>query len=304
MARTYRKRAKSAGHDGADVVDKGDVLAGRVSVELPVSLAEVIEGVSEEIERLTGEAGLLILKAVMDAEVESRAGPKGKHDPERTATRWSRQPGYVVPAGKKVNRVKPRVRDLGGHARSLRSYRRFPSPPRRQRSIVKRLIHGISTHKSEPAIDDFTDGYGISRSAVSRERIQATRGSLPVLGPRRIDEWGRLAVLRIDGKEIEGPCVVVALGVDSTGEKHLLGWMQGRTENSAGVQHRLEDRIERGLDATPRMLIVLEGSKALRKEASNTGDWPAFRMCKPARRSGWRAGVDGPHARSLSDVVG
>ena len=236
MARAYRKRAKSARHDGADVVDKVDVLAGRVSVELPVSLAEVIEGVSEEIERLTGEAGLLIMKAVMDAEVESLAGPKGEHDPERTATRWSSQPGYVVLAGKKVNLVKPRVRDLGGHERSLRSYRRFQSPPRRQRSIVQKLIHGISTRKYEQAIDDFTDGYGISRSAVSRELIQATRGSLQALCQRRIDELGRLAVLMIDGKEIEGECVVVALGVDSTGEKHILGLMQGSTENSAVVQ--------------------------------------------------------------------
>ncbi len=59
------------------------MLAGRVNVELPVSVAEVIEDASEGVERFTGEAGLLIMKAVMDAEVESLAGPKGKHDPAR-----------------------------------------------------------------------------------------------------------------------------------------------------------------------------------------------------------------------------
>ena len=42
-----------------------------------MSLAEVIGGVTDEVERLTGEAGLLIMKAVMDADVESLAGPKG-----------------------------------------------------------------------------------------------------------------------------------------------------------------------------------------------------------------------------------
>ena len=92
MARAYRKRTKGASRNGVDVVDKADVLAGRVNVELPVSVAEVIEGVSEEVERLTGEAGLLIMKAVMDGEVESLAGPKGKHDPDRRATRWTSQP--------------------------------------------------------------------------------------------------------------------------------------------------------------------------------------------------------------------
>ncbi len=246
------------------------MLGGRVNVELPVSLAEVINGVSEEVERLTGEAGLLIMKAVMDGEVESLAGPKGKHDPDRQATRWTSQPGYVVLAGKKVNLIKPRVRDVKGHEVSLRSYRRFQSSPRRQRSIYKKLINGISTRKYEQAIEHFTDGYGISKSAVSRELIQATRGSLQALCERRIDDLGRLAVLMIDGTEIAGECVVVAWGVDFTGEKHILGLVQGGTENSTVVQHLLDDLIERGLDPKQRMLIVLDGSKALRKAIKRT----------------------------------
>lgn len=51
---------------------------GRVHIEVPLSLADVIEGVGEEVKRLTGEAGLLIKKAVTDAEAESPAGLKGK----------------------------------------------------------------------------------------------------------------------------------------------------------------------------------------------------------------------------------
>ncbi len=125
MSRAYKKRRRGASQAGAEVVDRADVLAGRVKVELPVSLAEVIDGVSDQIERLTGEAGLLIMKAVMDAEVESLAGPKGRHDPDRRATRWTSQPGYVVLAGKKVKLIKPRVRDLAGGEVSLRSYGQF-----------------------------------------------------------------------------------------------------------------------------------------------------------------------------------
>lgn len=49
------------------------------------------------------------------------------------------------------------------------------------------------------------------------------------------DAPGRLAGLMIEGKEIEGEGVVVALGVDSTGGKHLLGLMPGSTENGAVV---------------------------------------------------------------------
>jgi len=261
------------------------VLAGRVRVELPVSMVEIIEGVSGEIERLSGEAGLLIMKAVMDGEVESLAGPKGKHDPHRTATRWTHQPGYVVLAGKKVPVNKPRVRDMEGHEISLKSYRRFQSPPRRQDSIGKKVIHGLSTRKYEKAIEALTDGYGISKSAVSREVIQSTRCALQALCERRIDELGRLAVLMIDGTEIAGECVVVALGVDFTGRKHILGLAQGGTENSTVVQQVLDDLIERGLDPAQRMLLVLDGSKALRKAVKRTfGERCPVQRCQLHKR--------------------
>ena len=283
MARRYRKGTGRA--RGPQVVGKSEALGGRVCVELPVTLAEVIGGVGEEIERLTGQAGLLIMKAVMDAEVESLAGPKSKHDPNRTATRWAQQPGYVVLAGKKVKVTKPRVRDKAGHEVNLSSYQQFQSPPRRQAGICKKLIRGISTRKYEQAVDDFTEGYGISKSAVSRELVAATKGSLQKLCERRIDELGRLAVLLIDGKYLHGECVVVAMGVDFQGKKHILGLVQGATENSTVVQHLLDDLIERGLDATQRMLIVLDGSKALRKAVRKTfGDQSPVQRCHLHKR--------------------
>lgn len=281
--RGYRK--SSAQTSGPPVVEKSLALGARVSVELPVSVAEVIEGVGGEIERLTGEAGLLIMKAVMDAEVESLAGPKGRHDPHRTATRWTPQPGYVVLAGKKVKMTKPRVRDKTGHEVPLGSYQQFQSPPRRQDSIFKKLVNGISTRKYEQAIEDFTDGYGISRSAVSRQVVAATKGSLQKLCERRLDPLGRLAVLMIDGKQLYGECVVTALGVDVQGKKHILGLVQGATENSTVVQHLLDDLVERGLDTSQPMLIVLDGSKALRKAVRQTfGNRSPVQRCQIHKR--------------------
>ncbi|MDK1104409.1 MAG: transposase, partial [Actinomycetota bacterium] len=265
MSKTYSKRGKKSSRRTARVVETADVLSGRVTVELPVSMAEVIGGVSAEIERLAGEAGLLIMQSVMNAEVESLAGPKGRHDPQRQATRWTSQQGYVALGGKKTKVTRPRVRSMEGHEVALVSYKRFQSPPRRQSSIVRKLINGISTRKYTSAVEDFTEGYGISKSAVSRELVAATRDSLRSLCERRLDTIGRLAVLLIDGKPIKGECVVVALGVDIKGKKHVLGLVQGGTENSVVVQHLLDDLIKRGLDPTQKMLLVLDGSKALRK---------------------------------------
>lgn len=283
MAREYRRDGVRA--SGPRVVEKSQVLGGRVSIELPLSVAEIIEGVSQEAEQLAGEAGLLIMQAVMDAEVESLAGPKGKHDPHRTATRWTAQPGYVVLAGQKVTVTKPRVRTMEGCEVNLRSYQRFQSAPRRQASIYRKLANGISTRKYEQAIDDFTEGYGISKSAVSRELKKATRGALQKLCERRINELGPLAVLMIDGKQLYGECVVVALGVDFKGQKHILGLVQGATENSVVVQQLLDDLVERGLDPAQPMLIVLDGSKALRKAVRKTfGEQSPVQRCQLHKR--------------------
>jgi transposase-like protein len=167
----------------------------------------------------------------------------------------------------------------------LHSYERFQSPPRRQRSIVNKLVHGISTRKYEKVVEEFTDGYGISKSAVSRELVAASRGGLQALCERRIDALGRLVVLMIDGKEFAGEHVIVALGVDETGKKHVLGLVQGSTENSTVVQHLLDDLMERGLDTKQRMLIVLDGSKALRKAVNKTfGDRCPVQRCQIHKR--------------------
>jgi putative transposase len=282
MARVYRRRGRQTSRtENPQIVGRQAAAAGNVTVELPVALADVIEGVSAEVEQLAGQAGLLIMQAVMEAEVEQLVGPKGRHDPQRTATRWGGQPGYVVLAGKKVHMHKPRMRDPSGQELPLRSYARFQGPPRRQRSIVRQLIHGISTRKYERAIEDFTTGYGISKSAVSREFVAATRGRLAGLCERRIGTLPRMVVLLIDGKEFAGECVVVALGVDETGKKHVLGLVQGATENATVVQGLLDDLVERGLDPRAKRLYVLDGAKALRAAVRKTfGEASLVQRCQ------------------------
>ncbi|MFQ5353088.1 MAG: IS256 family transposase [Candidatus Binatia bacterium] len=293
MGRWYRK-TRSASNRGKrttsggrrpQIVGRDEALSGRIGVELPVSLADVIEGVSDEIEQLAGQAGLLIMREVMDAEVASLAGPKGKHDPDRRVFRWGEQAGYAVVGGAKVRVEHPRVRDRTGREVALRSYERFQSPPRRQRSIVKALVHGISTRTYDKAVEKFTEGYGLSKSAVSRELMEGTRGSLQKLCERRIDELPRLVVLMIDGKDFAGEHVIVALGVDETGKKHVLGLVQGGTENSIVVQHLLDDLVERGLDTRQAMLLVLDGSKALRKAVTKTfGERCPVQRCQIHKR--------------------
>lgn len=69
----------------------------------------------------------------------------------------------------------------------------------------------------------------------------------------------------IDSKYFAGECVLAAIGIDIQGRKHVLGLWYGATENATVVKALLEDLVGRGLDPEQKLLVVLDGAKALRK---------------------------------------
>jgi putative transposase len=102
------------------------------------------------------------------------------------------------------------------------------------------------------------DGYGIEKSSVSREFVQASAAQLQELCEKQL---GELDLVAIDGIQ---QVLVVALGIETSGQKHVLGLWQGATENTTVVKELLEDLVARGLDPERRYLFVIDGAKALR----------------------------------------
>jgi len=240
------------------------VVAGReIEVRLPLPLVEVWEELQADVERLAGEAGLQILSAILQDEVRQRVGPPYRPDPVSGARRWGSQPGYVVFGGQKIGIERPRVRTQEGQEVELENYRRLQQDGRMQRAVAERIVCGLSTRKYRRAVQMVLSGYGIRKSSVSRHFVRATAEQLRQLCERRLEEL-QLVALLIDGIEFAGQVMVVALGVDEDGAKHVLGLWQGATENAVVVKELLEDLVERGLDSKRRYLFVLDGSKALR----------------------------------------
>jgi transposase-like protein len=81
---------------------------------------------------------------------------------------------------------------------------------------------------------------------------------------RRLDGV-ELAVLMLDGIELQGWTNVVCLGITREGTKLPLGLWEGSTENATVATALLSDLVERGLDTSGGVLVVLDGAKALRK---------------------------------------
>lgn len=244
-------------------------------LEETLPLLDLILESQQEIEAVSLNLGLKIMSRYMEAEIARRQGPWG----QQTHYRHGTQPGYVVFHGRKVPISRPRLRTKGGREAGLESYQLFQQDGRMQRAVARQLLRQVSTRNYAGAIDDCLEGYGVAKSSVSRHWQVATAAELEKLCQREVPK--DLVALLIDGKHFRSECLVVALGVDKAGQKHVLGLWHGATENSTVVRELLADLRERGLDTEAAILVVLDGSKALHKGAKDVfGERALIQRCR------------------------
>src|SRR5712691_6971423 len=143
---------------------------------------------------------------------------------------------------------------------------------------------GLSTRKYGQAVREFTEAYGLEKSAISEHFIDASREKLKGMMERRLEKT-RLCVLLIDATPFAGQQLVAALGIGEDGRKTILGIRQGATENATVVGELLGDLLERGLDFTEPRLYILDGGKALTAAVKkHAGESAAIQRCQVHKR--------------------
>lgn len=227
-----------------------------LAAALPIS--QYLGEAREDVEAFAAQLGLTVMRRIMEEEIQAQVGAWG----QQTAHRHGHQAGYVVYAGRKVAMPRPRLRRDHKEV-SLASCQAFQKNGKLQQAVARQLTRQCSTRDYEGAIDQCLKGYGIKRSCVSRHWKAATTQELRQLMERPVPT--DLLVLMIDSKFFAGQCIAAAIGIDVSGKKHVLGLWHGATESAAVVQGLLEDLVARGLDSERRMLVVIDGAKALRK---------------------------------------
>jgi transposase-like protein len=214
-----------------------------------------------EYRALTVSAGALVVEAIMQAECEQLAGKPYARKTE--IDRWGTESGYVVMGGQKVQVTRQRLRDKQKKEVHLASYERFQDEDRRTQAVFSRLVAGVSNRQYAKTVEEFGKGYGISKSVISRKTVEATAEQLRTLCERDLSTLD-ICVLVIDGVHVAETVHIVALGVETSGKKHVLGVRQGATENSQVCTELFEEMEQRGLHAERAVLVVIDGSKALR----------------------------------------
>jgi putative transposase len=235
---------------------------GNPAVQMVLPMAEMVGWLRKGVGELIRQAGMQLMDLMMQAEVEELAGKRSQRQAERTATRWGRERGYCVVMGQKVPVQRPRVRTTDDTEVRLGSYEMFHRGEPLTETVWEKLMLGLSTRKYGQAVREFTEAYGLDKSAVSEHFIEASRAKLQELMERRLDKT-RLCALMVDATPFAGQQMVAALGIAQDGRKMILGIHQGATENATVVGELLGDLMNRGLDFTAARLYVLDGGKAL-----------------------------------------
>jgi transposase-like protein len=233
------------------------------------ALGELVSAAKDGLLALSVGVGLGVLSEMLEAEVDEVVGPRHAKLPERTAVRHGHEAGEVTLGGRRVGVERPRVRSADGSAEvPLATYVHFADRDPLTRVVLEQMLAGVSTRRfsrtREPVGQQVVDGErSTSKSAVSREFVGRTSEHLRALMSRPLGDV-RLAAIMLDGIELKGRCCVVCLGVTTDGIKVPLGLWDGSTENKTVTAHLLADLVDRGLDVEQGVLVVIDGSKALR----------------------------------------
>lgn len=256
-------------------VSPQQVVAAAEAVEEPLppriqeALGQLVGAAKEGLLALSVGVGLGVLEELMAEEVEEVCGPKGKHDPDRTAYRHGGDDGEVTLGGRRVPVQRPRMRSKDSSQElPVRTYEHFASRDQLSAVVLERMLAGVSTRRyrrlQEPVGEQVEQqARSTSKSAVSRTFIARTKEALIELMARSLADV-RLAVLMIDGVGLKDHMCVVALGITTDGVKLPLGLWEGSTENKTVTSELLSNLVHRGLDVEQGVLVVIDGAKALR----------------------------------------
>ena len=266
-------------------INEFDTSALAVPEQVSVAMDQIAADMREGLLALAVGAGLQVMAQLMEADVAAACGPRGKHDPQRAATRHGAEAGSVTLGGRRVPVTRPRVRATDGSGEvAVAAYELFNGTELLGKMAMERMLAGVSTRRYPAALEPVgqhvtEESRSTSRSAVSRKFVAMTEHALVDLLAADLSNLDLVAIM-IDGVHFADHLCVVALGIDIEGTKHPLALVEGSTENTTLVRGLLVGLRERGLEVTKPILAVLDGAKALAAAVKEVFDQPVIARCQ------------------------
>jgi len=209
----------------------------------------------------------IMINELLEEEVIEKAGTRySRQKPENGRwSRWGYNPGSVKVGDQKLKIEVPRLFDnLDETNAPLQRYEEMKNLPAPTDQLLKGVLLGLSVRDYGQVVDSLQEGFGLSKSSVSRSFVDRTEEKLKEFESRSIAHHKILAIF-IDGKYLSKEQIIICLGVTENGDKIPLCFTQAATEHSEPIKDMLERLKERGLDYSDGLLCVIDGSKGIRK---------------------------------------
>jgi putative transposase len=236
-----------------------------------VQLSQNVQGVLRDIQQAFYgpfvNAGKQLLAAMMEADRVALCGAKNVPDTAGQAVRGGTTRSSVVLGGQRVAITKPRARSLQRGDLELPTFAWAADTDPLDMAMMACIAADVSTRRYGGTLEplpDFEQSRSASKSSVSRRWVALSQAQLHEWLSGSLKELD-LSVVMIDGIFFRGRVILVALGIDRQGNKHVMGLREGFAESTRVVRSLLSDLVERGLDADRARLWVIDSGKALRR---------------------------------------
>ncbi len=208
------------------------------------------------------ELGRMMAETIMYIDREEVAG--ADYMPISPDVRkWASQPGSVYIGDQKIRVAHPRLRGPQGEI-ELKSYGKLKSPEGFSEELLNKVLRGISCQKYSETVVEAAQAFGVSASAISQHIIAATSKQLHEFRERSLEGYVPFAIF-LDTVHRGGEAFVVALGINTLGEKMSLGFWQGATENHELCEELFSDMQRRGLAISRKIIWVTDGGSGIIK---------------------------------------
>lgn len=272
-----------------EVVGKDAAAPAQMSGALRrVNLGSVLVRAKEALREVMLSAGTDVLMAMLEEDREVLCGPRHEQSEGRENHRYGYDRGPLVLGGRKVAVRKPRVRSIeGGKEVELPTWRQYADEDPLTDRTIEQMLVGVTTRRYERSLEPLPEGLesqATSRSSVSRRFVARTSAHVDLFLTRSLKGEDHPVVM-IDGTGFGDHLMLVAMGIDSNGTKHVLGVREGTTESEGVCRSLLQELIERGLKTERARLFVIDGGKGIRKAIRDVfGAWALVQRCQEHKR--------------------
>lgn len=208
------------------------------------------------------ELGRMMAETIMYIDREEISGPD--YQPfSSDIQKWASQAGSVYIGDQKIRVEHPRLRGPQGEI-ALKSYQRLKESEGFSEELLDKVLRGISCQRYAETVVEAAQAFGVSASSVLNHIIAVTAKRLQEFKERALLDFKPFAIF-IDTIHRGGEAFMICLGIDVEGEKKVLGFWQGATENHVLCEELLADMERRGLRISKRIIWITDGGKGIIK---------------------------------------